>query len=289
MVKRFFIGVLAGAVLIAGCSQPPKRMVVGSKLSAESALLGEILAQHIQNRLGIPVERRPGLQGSVVAHQALISGQIDMYAEDSGSAYYLVLRLPLNKDPDILNSRVPIEYQGMKIRWMVPLGLAAGYAAVAVPDKVEGASLTELAGAARPLAMTASLEYQDRLDGLPLLFSLYPLKLAGSAKLVESNQVSDQLANNAAHLAIVSSVDPITLDPKYKVLKDDKGAFRTYPVALAVRESSLANNALLEGKLKLLEGKVSNVSLRKLLVEIKTKGKPMATVAREFLEQADLK
>src|SRR6266545_4454907 len=104
-MKTYSMGAAVCILMLAGCGQPPEKLVVGSKRSLESVLLGEILAQHLHNKLGMPIDRRPGLQGSMMAHQALISGEIDLYAEDSGTAYYSIFQLPINKDPDILNSR----------------------------------------------------------------------------------------------------------------------------------------------------------------------------------------
>ncbi len=289
MVNRHILCVVVGILALAGCTQPTKRLVVGSKLSVESALLGEILAQHMQNQLGVPVDRRTGLQGSAVAHQALLSGEIDLYIEDTGSAYYSIFRLPVNKDKDILNARVVQEYQGMKMRWLAPLGLTAGYTAAALKDEVSSSSLSELAGVGKPVLLTVSLEFQDRLDGMPALLSAYPLKIAGSVNMVDANQVAEQLIRKIAHVAVVSIFDPIIQDPGVKVLQDDKQALNGYPAAIIVREVLLANNSLLESKLKLLDGKISNEAIGKLLVDVKAKRKTTAAAAAAFLLQAGLK
>src|ERR1041384_5291734 len=79
------------ALLLAGCSRPAG-IVVGSKNFTEQVLLGEILAQQIERRLGVPVERKLNLGGTLLAHEALAKGSIDLYPEYTGTALTAVLK-----------------------------------------------------------------------------------------------------------------------------------------------------------------------------------------------------
>src|SRR6185369_17630630 len=79
-------GALLAAGLIMGCNHPD-RLVIGSKNFTESDLLGEIVAQQLERRTQIPIERRFHLGGSFVCHAAVTSGKIDAYVEYSGTAY----------------------------------------------------------------------------------------------------------------------------------------------------------------------------------------------------------
>ncbi len=66
--------------------------MVGSKNFTEQVLLGEILAQQIERRLGVPVERKLDLGGTLLAHEALVRGDIDLYPEYTGTALAAVLK-----------------------------------------------------------------------------------------------------------------------------------------------------------------------------------------------------
>ena len=66
--------------------------MVGSKNFTEQVLLGEILAQQIERRLGVPVERKLNLGGTLLAHEALVKGDIDLYPEYTGTALAAVLQ-----------------------------------------------------------------------------------------------------------------------------------------------------------------------------------------------------
>ena len=73
------------ALLATGCASKP-HIVVGSKNFTEQVVLGEIIAQQIERRLGIEVERKLDLGGTLLAHEALRGGSIDLYPEYTGTA-----------------------------------------------------------------------------------------------------------------------------------------------------------------------------------------------------------
>src|SRR2546426_7832544 len=56
--------------------------------------LGEIVAQQIERRTSLPVERRFHLGGTFVCHAAITAGQIDLYVEYTGKADTPVVKLP---------------------------------------------------------------------------------------------------------------------------------------------------------------------------------------------------
>src|SRR5881396_1664099 len=94
------------------------RIVVGSKNFTESDLLGEIVAQQIERRTSLPVERRFHLGGTFVCHAAITAGQIDLYVEYTGTAYTAVLKLPPVADRDSVYHTVARDYaQRFGLAW----------------------------------------------------------------------------------------------------------------------------------------------------------------------------
>ena len=79
-------------VLLAGCTPGHRGIVVGSKNFTEQTVLGEILAQHIEKKIGVPVERRFYLAGSYICHQVLLADRIDLYPEYTGTALTAILK-----------------------------------------------------------------------------------------------------------------------------------------------------------------------------------------------------
>src|SRR3569833_1663695 len=85
--------------ILLACSAcaPPRgsRVVVGAKNFTEQVVLGELIAQEIEAVTGARVERRFYLSGSYLCQQALVSGRIDAYVENTETALTAILKQPL--------------------------------------------------------------------------------------------------------------------------------------------------------------------------------------------------
>ena len=102
---RSISAALLCAAFLASCNSK-KPIVVGSKTETEGMLLGEIVAQHLEHRLGRPVERRSGLGETAILYQSLISGVIGVYPEYTGLIESEILKEQANPDPQIVLTRV---------------------------------------------------------------------------------------------------------------------------------------------------------------------------------------
>src|SRR5271155_5202452 len=126
MRRACVLALIAASLACGFTSCSPNRhddIVVGSKNFSEQALLGEILAQHIEARTHLPVVRRFYLAGSYICQQALLSGRIDTYVEYTGTALTAILHDPIEGDSSAVFSRVQREYErrfGLDV--IAPLG-----------------------------------------------------------------------------------------------------------------------------------------------------------------------
>src|SRR6516225_5119041 len=68
-------------------------VVVSSKEFPESYILGEIMAQLLEDR-DFAVARKFGLSGTLVAFESMRKGDIDVYAEYSGTLEQAILKSP---------------------------------------------------------------------------------------------------------------------------------------------------------------------------------------------------
>src|ERR1041384_4349579 len=108
--------------MFAACSRPP-HIVVASKNFTEQVILGEILAQQIERKLGVPVDRKLNLGGTLLAHEALIKGSIDLYPEYTGTALTVILKQPPVTSPGQALDQVRQSYRSRwQIDWLQPLG-----------------------------------------------------------------------------------------------------------------------------------------------------------------------
>ncbi len=87
--------VAAGAFTIYSKATAADKLVIGSKNFSEQLILGNMLADLIENKTDIEVERKLNLGGTQVAFSALDNDDIDVYVEYTGTGLVNIL----NKSP----------------------------------------------------------------------------------------------------------------------------------------------------------------------------------------------
>src|ERR1700680_133866 len=89
------------------CRKPTQlHLTIGSKFFTEQVILAELLAQHIESRTNIPVDRKTNLGGTLLVHKALLSGELDLYVEYTGTALTAVLHESPQADSAAVYNRV---------------------------------------------------------------------------------------------------------------------------------------------------------------------------------------
>jgi len=289
IVACLIVGLWAAGIV--GCTKEHP-ITVGSKNFTEQVVLGEIVAQHLEHRLGRRVDRKLNLGGTMLAHQALVRGDIDLYPEYTGTALTTILKLPPAHDPAAAMSLVRGEYQArFEVEWMDSLGFNNTFAMVIRGEDARKSKIATLSDAARYSPgwdLGVGYEFQQRPDGLAGLLTTYNLPIHGSPqtmdlgllyKALEQGQVS-MVAGNATdgQLSVLDAV----------VLQDDKRYFPPYDCALAVRRESLEANPPLRQALTELAGRFTDLSIRKLNYQVDGEHRPVRVVAEQFLRDAGL-
>src|SRR5438034_1130053 len=70
-------------------------VVGGSTNFTEQVILGELVAQAIERDTGLAVQRRLNLGGTLICDRALITGDIDVYVEYTGTALTAIFHQPI--------------------------------------------------------------------------------------------------------------------------------------------------------------------------------------------------
>src|SRR2546430_10107592 len=103
----YFLYLQTFLYFVSACNKPPQtKITIGSKFFTEQVILAELLAQHIEARTGIPVERKTNLGGTLLVHKALLAGQLDLYVEYTGTALTAVLSESPQADSAAVYNRV---------------------------------------------------------------------------------------------------------------------------------------------------------------------------------------
>lgn len=292
MARTSLCACLILALIGAGCSDDRRRVTVGSKNFLEQVLLGELIAQHLERRLGITVDRRLNLGGTMLAHRALLNGDIDLYPEYTGTALTAVLDLPASADVQLVRDRVKREYdQRYGLQWLDPLGFENTFAMIVRRADAERDQLESLSDAThRPAAWTMGVgyEFQQRPDGLPRLLDTYALKLTGPPTTMDLGLLYRALEQRQVNMIAGNSTDgPISVFD-VTVLRDDQQSFPAYEAAIVVRPDSLDRVPGLSGVLNELTGRLNEDTMRRLNYQAVTRRGQVADVAREFLDTADI-
>ena len=254
--KTLFAGLSVAALL--GCARP-SAVVVGSKNFTEQTLLGEIAAQQLERRLGAKVTRKLDLGGTLLAHEALVAGQIDLYPEYTGTALSAVLKLPLSSDTFAMVIR------GQDAR-------AGGIA-----------TLSQAAKRKEPWALGVGYEFLQRPDGLRGLQKTYGLVLKGTPRTMDLGLLYEALQHADVDMVAANSTDGQLSALDVVALQDDLSYFPPYEAAFVVREVCLARDPRIRAALDELAGKITSPAMRKLNYEVAGKHRRVAEVAREFL------
>jgi len=278
---------LAVSLLVAGCSHEA-RVRVGSKNFSEQLVLGEIVAQHLEHRLGGHVSRKLDLGGTLLAQQAVVSGEIDVFPEYTGTALTSVLKLPPDKDPARVLELVRRGYRQWHLDWLAPLGFENTFAMAVRREDTAGMKTLSQAAGARSWRLGAGYEFAKRPDGLPGLLKTYGLKMSGSPKTMDLGLLYQALSKKQVDMVAGNSTDGMLSVLPLTVLQDDKHYFPPYECALIVREEAERKFPGLKAALQELSGRIDSETMRRLNYELDGKHRPAREIARGFLASAGL-
>jgi osmoprotectant transport system permease protein len=103
-------------------------ITIGGKQFTEQEILGEIMATFIECETQLKVVRRLNLGGTMICFQALQAGDLDMYAEYTGTGLVNILKRDVISDPDESFRVVKRAFdQQYGLVWLSPLGFNNTY------------------------------------------------------------------------------------------------------------------------------------------------------------------
>src|SRR5258708_3991261 len=131
---------------LCACHHPPQtKITVGSKFFTEQVVLAELLAQHIEAKTGITVERKTNLGGSLLVHKALLPCELHPYVEYSGTALTTALNESPNGDSIAVYNRVKQLYsERFHLEVTEPLGFENTFAMVIRGDDSKNLHLQKI-------------------------------------------------------------------------------------------------------------------------------------------------
>jgi glycine betaine/choline ABC-type transport system substrate-binding protein len=277
---------IALAVLATACGGRD-RIVVGAKNFTESDLLAEIVAQQIERRTGLPVERRLHLGGTFVCHQALVSGEIDAYVEYSGTALTAVLEHAPLHDPDSVLRVVRAAYADrFALVWGEPFGFDNTFAVTVRRADAEREGLRTIGDLARVAPRWRAgfgYEFLERPDGFAGLARTYGLTFASPPTAMDLGLTYRALADGRVDVIAGNSTDGLIAALDLVVLEDDRRYFPPYNAAPVVRRVVIERHPAVRAALAELAGRITDAEMRRLNALADVERRDLAVIAREWL------
>jgi glycine betaine/choline ABC-type transport system substrate-binding protein len=275
-------------MLLAGCGRP-ERIVVGAKNFTESDLLAEIVAQQIERRTHLPVERRLHLGGTFVCHEAITSGGIDIYVEYTGTAFTAILKQVPVAEAERVYRFVAGEYpRRFQLRWTAPLGFNNTFAILVRRGDAERYHLrriSDLAGLAPRWKAGFGYEFLERADGFSGLASAYGLRFSAPPVSMDLGLTYRALADGRVDVIAGNSTDGQIAALDLVQLSDDRGYFPPYQAAPVVRAAVIARHPAVATALAELGGKISDAEMQRLNGLVDVQHHDIVDVARDWLAQ----
>jgi len=284
---------LVVCVLLAGCAPPrPDHPVIGAKNFTEQVLLGELLAQEIEAKSNLKVDRRFYLAGSFICQQALISGHIDAYVEYTGTALTAILKQHVDRDPKRVLDTVRRLYAARYgVTVAEPLGFENTFAMVIRGDDARQLHLTTMSQTAQytpQWRLGVGYEFEQRPDGLPGLSAAYGFKFATPPRTMDLGLLYRALNAHQVDMIAANSTDGPIRAFGLRALEDDRHYFPPYQAVPLVRDDALARWPQIRTALDALAGKITADDMRTMNEAIDSQHRDPAEVVREFRKQKQL-
>ena len=261
-------------------------IVVGSKNYSEQLILANIVADLIEEKTDINVERKLNLGGSSVVSSAIQKGEIDMYVDYTGCLLLNILGEPLIRDKDeIYNRSKELMEERYNLTLLNPLGFNNTYTIATtkeIAEKYNIKKISDLAKYNNKFVISPTMEFVNRDDGLSELSKLYGLKFK-SVKAMDGSLRYSALKNSNCEFIDAFSTEGLLKAFELQVLEDDKEFFPPYNAVPVIRMDTLEKYPELKEVLSVLDEKIDEETMIDLNYKVDKLSKSPEEVAREFL------
>lgn len=286
--RRDVLRLAAGGTLaLAGCrSARADTLIVGSKNFTEQIVLGELLAQQIEAHTALRADRRFDLGGTLLCHQALLAGQMDLYPEYTGTALTVILKEPPASDPAAVYQTVRDAYKsrfGLEVG--PPLGFNNTFAIVVRGDdaaRLHLRAISDLILIAPKWRAGFGYEFMERPDGYPGLVKAYGLSFGSQPRIMDLGLLYRALQEKQVDVVAGNSTDGLIAALGLVVLDDDRHYFPPYQAVTVVRGAALEQHAGLREVLDALGGRISEDDMRRMNYALDGEHRDVTSVVRDF-------
>jgi osmoprotectant transport system permease protein len=277
---------LAGSAAVAARSSGA--IVVGSKNFTEQLILGEIVAQTIERETGLTVQRRLNLGGTLICERALLSGDIDVYVEYTGTALTAIFHQPPSNDATAVIGTVRNLYADSGRTLLAPLGFNNTFAILVRGSDAREQGLRTIDDAARVASEWRAgfgYEFLERPDGFSGLAKTYGLAFRSPPQVMDLTLSYRALASRQVDLIAGDATAGLIKGLDLFQLEDNRRYFPPYDAVPVARASTLLRYPQVRRALDGLAGRITAADMREMNYAADAQGEHPADVARRFLNR----
>ncbi len=254
------IAALVAATLVPTMARSPSSYIVGAKTFAEQYVLSALIAQRLQ-AAGFSATTREGL-GSNVIFDALVSNDIDVYVDYSGTLWANQFHHTDIRPREQLLAELKTTLAQQKVTLLGELGFENAYALVMPRRRAEALgihSIADLAAHAGPLSIAGDYEFFSRPEWAGLQ-NAYGLKFRAQRQMQPDFMYA---AAASGEVDVIAGYTSDGLIAKYDlvVLDDPRHAIPPYD-AIVLLAPKRAGDEGLSNALAPLLGKIDISSMR---------------------------
>ena len=250
---------------------PAGSVVIGAKGFTEQQLLGELLAQEIEEHTSLQVRREFSLGSTFLCHEAVRQGRVDGYVEYTGTAWSAILKQPsgpgASDRASLWNRARRLYAERYGLRMFPSLGFENTFAILirrAQGQQLGLRSISQAVLPARGWRAAFGYEFLNRGDGYPGLASRYGLRFASPPTAMDLGLTYRALADGRVDLIAGDSTSGLIPALKLQVLLDDRHYFPAYDAVPVFNAASLERHPELVPVLENLAGRISAVTMQQL-------------------------
>jgi glycine betaine/choline ABC-type transport system substrate-binding protein len=234
----------------------------------------------------LTVVRKLNLGGTFICDRALRAGDIDVYAEYTGTALTAVFREPVTRDSADVLTRVRGRYAEAGLTVMPPLGFNNTFAILVRRRDAEQHALTSI-GDLHRVAHTwragFGYEFLDREDGYRGLAAAYGLQFAQPPRVMDLTLMYRALANGEVDVVAGDATSALIDALDLLVLEDDRSYFPPYDAVPEVRSATLLAHPAVRAAIERIAGRISAADMRAMNHAVDVGQRDVGDVAGEFL------
>jgi osmoprotectant transport system permease protein len=277
-------------VLLLGPHQTKTVITIGSKNFTEQVILGELLAQQIEQKTSFIVKRQFDLGGTFVLHEAVRRGQVDGYVEYTGTAWTAILKRPPISDAQRVWKETAKRYQSQYGLTVFPsLGFDNTFAILVRTGDAQRHHLHTISDLL-PLAPTwragFGFEFLNRRDGYRGLSRRYGLVFRTPPREMDLGLTYRALADGQVDVIAGNATDGQIASLKLTPLVDDRRYFPPYQAVPVFNSATLRSHPQLVGVLKALGGTLDAATMGELNRQVDLEHRQPAEVVRTYLRRA---